>query len=288
MIAAFTIFLREGIEASMIVAMLLAYLDKIGQRRYFKDVIMGVTSALLLAAAAGAIIFVTVRTYSGTSFQTIFETVTYLFATIVMTYMTFWMSNHAKDLSGVLMSKAEHALETRARFGLGAIAFQAVGRESLETMVFTLAIVFATSGQGIIIGGVVGLAASFAIAFWIYQLGRRLNIGRAFRFLGIALMVFAAGLLVDAVQNMQDLNWLPVLSKPLWNSSSFLSQQSSFGDILHTFLGYADRPTALQVMVYVLYLGITVYFFVTLSKRARRSPEQGHNLHAESLRSAGG
>lgn len=205
-----------------------------------------------------------------------------------MTYMTFWMSNHAKDLSDVLISKAGHALEARARFGLGAIAFQVVGSESLETMVFTLAIVFATSGQGIIIGGAIGFVASIAIASWIYQLGRRVNIGRAFKFLGIALIVFAAGLLVDAVQNMKNLNWLPVLSKPLWNSSSLLSQQSTFGDILHTFLGYADRPTALQVLVYVLYLGITVYFFVTLTKRARRSLKQGFNIHAESVRSARG
>ena len=85
------------------------------------------------------------------------------------------VSNHAKDLSDVLISKAGHALEARARFGLGAIAFQVVGSESLETMVFTLAIVFATSGQGIIIGGAIGFVASIAIASWIYQLGRRVN-----------------------------------------------------------------------------------------------------------------
>ena len=111
-----------------------------------------------------------------------------------------------------MISKAGYAYKTKTPVVLGAIAFHAAGRESLETMAFALAFIFATSGQGIIIGGAVGLAASIAIAFWIYQLGRRVNIGRAFNFLGIGVMVFAAGQLrlADAVQNMQNLNWLPV------------------------------------------------------------------------------
>jgi high-affinity iron transporter len=270
-IAAFTIFLREGIEASMIVAILFAYLDKIGQRRHFKDIIIGVVSALLLAIAAGTIIFFTIKTYAGTTFQDVFETVTYLFATVVMTFMTFWMSRHARDLSGALKSKASEVIESKARFGLAAIAFQAVGRESLETMVFTLAIVFASSGQGIIIGGAAGLAVSLLIAFWIYKLGHRLNIGKAFKVMGIALMIFSAGLLVDAIENMQGLGWLPILSKPLWNSSSILSEQSAFGDIVHTFFGYSAQPTPLQVIAYVLYLSITVSFFVIISKHTNKA-----------------
>ena len=270
MIAVFTIFLREGIEASMIVAILFAYLDKINQRKYFKDVVFGVASALILALIGGTVIFVTVKTYAGTTFQDIFETITYLFATIVMTYMTFWMSRHARDLSGALKEKTNQALESRARFGLGAIAFQAVGRESLETMVFTLAIVFASSGKGVIVGGVAGLLVSLAIAFWIYRLGKRLNIGRAFKVMGIALMVFSAGLLVDAIENMQGLGWLPILTKPLWNTSSLLSEQSAFGDIVHTFLGYSAQPTPLQVIAYIAYLSITVYYFVTISRNSSK------------------
>lgn len=280
MIAAFTIFLREGIEASMIVAILLAYLDKIGKREHFKDVILGVVTALLLALLAGTAIFLTVHNYAGTRFQDIFETATYLFATVVMTYMTFWMSSHAKGLSGALRTKANEAFETKARFGLAAIAFQAVGRESLESMVFTLAIVFASSGQGVIVGGVGGLIVSLLIAFWIYHLGRKLNISKAFKYMGIALMVFSAGLLVDAIQNLQSLGWLPLLSQPLWNTSSLLSQQSTFGDIVHTFLGYADQPTALQLIAYIGYLTITVYFFTALSRRTTKNglkPAQGAN-----------
>lgn len=270
MIAAFTIFLREGVEASMIVAVLLAYLDNIGMRKHFKDVIIGVASALVLAAVAGTVIFLTVHRYAGTRFQDVFETGTYLFAASVMTYMTFWMSIHARGLSGVLRAKANVAFEKKARFGLAAIAFQAVGRESLESMVFTLAIVFASNGSGVIIGGVGGLVMSLLIAIWIYRLGRKVNIGMAFKYLGMGLMIFSAGLLVDAVQNLQGLGWLPVLAKPLWNTSSLLSQQSTFGDIVHSFFGYADKPTELQIIVYFIYLTVTIYFFNTLSWRAKK------------------
>ncbi|MBO0714841.1 MAG: FTR1 family protein, partial [Acidimicrobiales bacterium] len=93
MVDAFVIFLREGIEASMIVAILLAYLDRAGHRRYFRDVFIGVGAALVLASAGGVAAYLTVRTYAGSRAETIFETVTYVVAAAVLTYMTFWMRN---------------------------------------------------------------------------------------------------------------------------------------------------------------------------------------------------
>ena len=89
MLATLVIFLREGVEASMIVAILLAYLNRIGKREHFRDVFLGVGAVLLLATATGAVVYTTVRSYDGTRGQTIFETVTYLLAAVVLTYMTF-------------------------------------------------------------------------------------------------------------------------------------------------------------------------------------------------------
>ena len=91
MAATFVIFLREGIEASMIVAILLASLDRLGQRRHFRDVLAGVVAALVLVAVGGVVAYVTIKTYAGSRGQTIFETATYLLAAAVLTYMTFWM-----------------------------------------------------------------------------------------------------------------------------------------------------------------------------------------------------
>ena len=80
-------------------------------------------------------------------------------------------------------------------------------------------------------------------------------------------MIFAAGLVADAVQNMQELGWLPVLSSPLWHTTRFLSQDSSFGDVMHSFFGYSDSPTALQLLLYLGYLAIVIIAYLKLRPR---------------------
>jgi len=274
MLATLVIFLREGVEASMIIAILLAYLNRIGRREHFRDVFIGVGAALIIATAGGAIAYATIRSYDGSRVQTIFETVTYLVAATVLTYMTFWMRSHARSLSKELRARAEAALDGRARWGLGLLAFQAVGREGLETVVFTLAIIFSTSAASALSGAVIGLAGSLAIAFVIYRLGHRLNLSRFFTVIGVLLMVFAAGLLADSVQNMQELGWLPVLDTPMWHSASLLSEDSAFGDVLHSFFGYSDAPTPLQLLVYVGYLAIVIaaYLGLRAGLRTRSDP----------------
>ena len=270
MVATFVIFLREGVEASMIVAILLAYLDKIGQRRHFRDVLAGVAAAMVLVLGGGVAAYLLLKTYAGSRTQTIFETATYLLAGAVLTYMTFWMRSHARGLSSELRSRAEAALDGRARWGLGLLSFQAVGREGLETMVFTLAIVFASSGKGVVVGGLAGLAAALGFAFAMYRLGTKLDVGRFFKIVGALLMVFAAGILADAVENLQQLGWLPILRHPLWSTAGALSESSTLGDIFHTFFGYADRPTIVQVVVYVVYLVVAVGLFLRAGHTPRR------------------
>ncbi len=270
MLASFTIFVREGIEASMIVAILLAYLKKVGQTEYFRYVIVGVVAALLLAASLGVIIYTTVHSYAGTTLQTKIETFTYLLATVVMTYMTFWMRSHSRNLSKDLGVKAEQILEKKAGFSMALMAFQAVGRESLEAMVFTLAIVFASKIEGPAIGAALGTALSLVFAWFVYRLGHRINIAKAFKILGVALMFFAAGLLVDAIQNLQQLGWIPFLNRALWNTGSFLNDQSTLGDIAHSFFGYASQPTLLQLLAYLCYLSVTVSLFLILGRRRGR------------------
>jgi high-affinity iron transporter len=269
MLATLVIFLREGIEASMIIAILLAYLNRIGRRDHFRDILAGVGAALVLATAGGVVAYETIRSYDGSRVQAIFETATFLVAAGVLTYMTFWMRGHARTLSKELRTRADAALSGRARWGLGLLAFQAVGREGLETVVFTLAIIFSTSAPAALSGAAIGLAGALGIAFVIYRLGHRLNLGRFFTVVGVLLMVFAAGLLVDAVQNLQSLGWLPFLASPMWHSGNVLSQDSSFGDVLHSFFGYSDAPTPLQLLMYVGYLAVVIVAFIVVRPRAK-------------------
>lgn len=267
MLATLVIFLREGVEASLIIAILLAYLNRSGQRRYFRDVFVGVAAALVLAAAGGVIAYQTIRSYDGSRAQTIFETATYLLAAGVLTYMTFWMRSHARGLSSELRARADEAISRRARTGLALLAFQAVGREGLETVVFTLAIAFSTTQRSAMLGAAIGLAIALAIAFATYRLGHRLNLGRFFAIVGALLMVFAAGLLVDAVQNLQELGWLPLATHPLWHTGHILNEDTAVGDLAHSFFGYAQSPTVLQACVYVLYLAVVLIAFFNVRRR---------------------
>ncbi len=278
MIPTFVIFLREGIEASMIVAILLAYLERIGQRQHFRDVFSGVLAALVLTLGGGIAAFFLIRHYDGSNVQTYFETATYLLAAVILTYMTFWMQRHAKGLAKELEHRSNLALSTGKRWGLGLLAFQAVGREGLETMVFTLAIIFAADGQAatpvhgklLLIGAFLGLAVALAVAFAIFKLGAKLNMRKFFRVLGLTLMVFAAGLLADAVENMQELHWLRFGGHVLWNTSGAISEDSSFGDVLHSLIGYADHPTVLQALVWVVYLVVATILFIRLGRYTKR------------------
>ena len=251
----------------MIVAILLAYLDKIDKRENFRDVIAGVVIALVFSTIAGVGIYLTLKIYAGSRLQLQFETVTYLAAAAVMTYMTFWMSSHAKNLSRELREKTELALKRGARLGLGLMAAQAVGRESLEAMVFTLAIVFANGTKGAVTGAVLGTIASLVFAVAVYRMGKKLNIARAFRVLGFALMIFAAGLLIDAIQNLQQLGYLPILTTAMWNTSKILNDQSTLGDIVHSFFGYASRPSILQGLVYITYLSVVLSIFTRVTRK---------------------
>ena len=283
MIPTFVIFLREGIEASMIVAILLAYLARINQRQHFRDVYMGVAAAFILVLGGGVGAYFFIRQYEGSNVQTYFETATYVIAAGVLTFLTFWMHKHARTMAKELEARSEVALSRGSRFGLGVLAFQAVGREGLETMVFTLAIIFASSRQAatpvhgklLLVGAALGLACALAIALAIYKLGAKLNFKVFFQVLGIVLMIFAAGLLADAVENLQQLKWLPFGAHVVWNTSAMVTESSSFGDVLHSLLGYAARPTVLQVCVWVVYVVTSITIFVRLGRppRASNSPK---------------
>ena len=277
MIPTFIIFLREGIEASMIVAILLAYLKRIGQTQYFRDVFIGVAAAMVLMVAGGIGAYVAISQYSGSNLQTYFETATYVVAAGFLTAMTFWMHKHARTMAKELQVRSDQALSRGNRWGLGLLSFQAVGREGLETMVFTLAILFANSHQAatpvhgnlVLLGGALGLVLALALAVAMYRMGTKVNLKIFFRVLGVALMLFAAGLLADAMENLQQLGWIKLGSHVMWNTSGFMSESSNLGDIFHSLLGYADQPTVLQGLVWFAYVAVSVSIFMMMGRKPR-------------------
>jgi high-affinity iron transporter len=264
LVASFVLFLREGLEASLIVSILFAALRQLGQLKQMRAIWIGIGLAVLASLGGGAVIYITIREYNGSTFQTIFETITYLVAVVLLTSMTFWLQSHTRTLKKDLTSQAATA---GSAFGLGLLAFFTVGREGLETAVFSLALAFQTSGLWLLLGALLGLATSMVLCWLIYRLGYRLDFRIFFRIMGILLLVFAAGLLANAIQNMQELGWISFGTTQLWNSAKFLSQDSTLGDILHTFIGYADAPSILQVTLYSVYLLTAGAIFTKMTRK---------------------
>jgi high-affinity iron transporter len=269
MLPAFILLLREGLEASLIVSILLAALRQLGQREQARAIWIGVGLAVLGSVIGGAIIYVTVREYADTTFQTIFETVTYLVAVVILTTMTFWMQRHSRTLKREITEKATAA---GSGFALGLLAFTTVGREGLEASVFALAFAFQTNGLLWLTGAALGVAAAVALSWAIYRMGYKLDYRLFFRVMGVLLLIFAAGLLADAVQNIQELGWVSVGSVHLWSTAHILSEESVLGDTLHAFLGYAQAPTALQLTLYLVYLAIFGGYFWRMTRKPQIAP----------------
>ena len=270
MVATFVIFLREGIEASLIAAILAAYLTKIGQRPAIKIVVAGMVSAALLAGAAGVAVYATVRTWADTRAQTIFETVMYVLAAAILVSMSLWMGRHARTMSSELKSQAEGVLSKGERRGLFFLAFQATGRETIEATVFTLAVLLGPTGKGALLGGAVGLVVAAGIAIAMFKFGVKVNVSTFFKVIGWILTVFGGAMASNAVENLQGLGWLPFLDTPMWNSNGFIDGSSQLGDLLHAFIGYSAQPTPLQLLTFVGYIATSLWLLSSQRKRLDR------------------
>lgn len=276
MVAAFVLFLREGLEASLIVSILFAALRQLGQTRQTRAVWIGVALAVFASLLGGLALYITVRDFVGSTYQTIFETIAFLVAVVLLTSMTFWMQKHSRSLKKDLTAKASIA---SSGFAFGLLAFTTVGREAIETAMFTLAFAFQSNGFLVLIGAFLGLVAAIALCVLIYRLGYKLDYRVFFRVMGIILLIFAAGLLGDAIQNMQELGWITFGTAPLWNTSHILSEESQLGDLLHAFVGYAQEPTLLQGLLYTLYLLLVGGLFIRLTRKptAMKSIQRDQN-----------
>jgi high-affinity iron transporter len=266
MLATFVLFLREGLEASLIVSMLFAALRQLDQLEKARAVWIGVGLAILGSLLGGLALYVFVHEYADTTFQTIFETITYLVAVVLLTTMTFWMQKHSRSMKREITTRASAA---GSAFALGLLAFTTVGREGLESAFFTLAFAFQTNAILLLTGALLGMLSAVGLCILIYRLGYRLDYRVFFRVMGILLLFFAAGLLSDAVQNMQQLGWITFGTTTLWNTSHILSEGSTLGDLLHGIIGYAEAPTILQGILYTTYLVIVGSLFAWMTRKPR-------------------
>lgn len=263
MLASLLIFLREGIEGSMIVAIMCTYLASAGRRDLFRWIFAGVGAALLASMTGAVVLYAAIKDgFVNSTAQTWFETGTFVLAVVVLTYMTFWMKRHARGLHSHLKTNVDAAVTGGSALALALLAFVTVGREAVETAIFLLAIAFRSSPGEMLIGAAFGLAIALSASVAIYRLGVKIDLRRFFTLVGAALMVVAAGLLANAVQNLQVLKVLPGAGQTLWNTGRFVADSSPIGDILHGVLGYAASPTVLQVAAWAIFLAAGLATFL--------------------------
>lgn len=255
----FLIGLREGVEAALIVAIVLAYVVRTGNGRHIPKIWLGAGVAAAVSVVVGLLIFATVGAFEE-PYEQLFEGSAMLLAAIVVTWMLFWMRRQSMNLKGELQAAVDRVLSEGTAWGLGILAFTAVIREGVETALFLAgqATSAATGAGSVLIGAIVGLAAAALIGWGFYRGSRAIDLRRFFRWTGIALVFIAAGLLSHAVHEfieVAEIAGVTVIgSGTAFDISAVLSQDDGIGQFLRAIFGYSAKPEVLTLVVHVAYV----------------------------------
>lgn len=269
----FVLLLREGLEASLIVGILLAYLVAVGRRDRFGSVWLGVASAVAISVAVGAVLFVTRSKFEGRA-EEIFEGLASLAAVGVLTGMVFWMRSNAINLKRSLQNKVSEALGAPGRLAVASLAFLVVGREGIETVLFMFATVGQVGAVGGAVGAALGLALAIALGIGIYLGGVRINLHLFFTWTGAVLLVIAAGLLAFGLHELIEAQVFPAGVERIW-VLGFLPDDSGIGEFLKTLVGYNADPALTEFICWAGYLLVVGYAFFRPIVRLRRDAMAG-------------
>lgn len=257
----FLITFREGLEAALIVAIVLAYLKKIGKTNLVRFVWIGVALAVILSLGVGAAIFVVYGGLSGIS-AGIFEGLASLGASAILTYMILWMAKNSKSIKNELERKIDVSITTGQLIGITSLAFVAVFREGIETVLFLTAL-FVFDFNGTIIGIASGVAVVAVLAGLMLKGTVRLPIKSFFKYTSIILIVFAAGLLGTGIHELIEVTersgfQLGILAQSAFNMNppeiaNPLNEQGVLGSVFSALIGYDGNPEWLRVGAYLGY-----------------------------------
>jgi len=247
------IMLREGLEAALIVGIILGYLAKTGNRSKSGIVWWGVGAAIAASLVAGAIIFLTAGSLEGRA-EEIFEGAAMFIAVGVLTYMIFWMRRQAINIRAHLHAQLNTALASGSLFALGLLAFVAVGREGVESALFMFATSQAATPGATLIGGLAGLAGAIMLGYLLYRGIYRLDLRTFFNVTSMLLLLFAAGLLAHGIHEFHEAGLIPPVVEQVWNTNGILNENSLPGSFAKALLGYNGNPSLVEVLMYAGYL----------------------------------
>lgn len=260
--------LREGVEAALIVSIILAYLAKTGNARHFGKIWLGAGAAVALSVVIGLVLFNTIGSFTEPAEQ-IFEGFAMVIAAGVVTWMLFWMRRVASNIKGELHAGVDRALVEGGLFGLAILAFTAVIREGIETALFLLgqATAAGTQASSTLVGAIIGLLIAVVIGYGLYRGARVINLRTFFQWTGIALIFIAAGLLSHGIHEFIEAGWITFGTSTAFDISGILPHEPEagalgvVGSILRALVGYTSTPEWITFVGWLGYIVAVLYLY---------------------------
>lgn len=251
--------LREGLEAAIVVTILVAFLVKSDRRDALKWVWLGVGGAVAMTVIVFVAIQFSAYTITGLAAEAI-AGIASLIAVAIVTTMVLWMRKAAAGLSGELRSSMTKALETGA-VAVTSLAFLAVGREGVETALFMVGYAEAETAWPLV-GLIVGVLIAAAIAYGMYAGAIRIDLTRFFRYTGVFLIVVAAGILSYGIGALQTVGWLPGLSAHAFDITGWFNWSAWYGEVIQGIFNITPTPTVLQLAGWLTYLVVVLFAYL--------------------------
>jgi len=269
---AFVISLREGLEAALIVGILLGALKQLGRPQLGRAVWLGVASALIVSLLGAAGLIVAGIELEGRA-EEIFEGVTLLLAAAFLTTMILWMHRQAGTLRATLTAQAKQAAAAPHRWALFGVAFFAVVREGLELTLLLVATSLQSSALAVTRGALPGLTVAVLLGVLIHHGVLRLNLRLFFTVTNLLLLLFAAGMVGLGIHELVEAGVLPAIVDPLYDINVFFSDRSVTGELLRGLFGFNGNPALSETIGYLGYLiGIGWLIFGPGSRRRPAQP----------------
>jgi high-affinity iron transporter len=265
MVSSFLLSLREGVEAALIIGIVLGVLNRLKRPQLRTIVWRGALAAAALAALV-AILLALAGAKMEDRAEQIFEGVTTLVAAGVLTWMVFWMQHRGANFKGELEADAGRAAAGQGATALFALAFFAVFREGLELALFLVAAQMSQGGLPTLLGALLGLAAAGALGWLLLTSTHRLNLKRFFQVTNILLIFFAAGLVGYGVHELNEAGWIPAVIEHIYDINPILDEKGWFGLALKTLFGYNGNPSLTETLAYLTYFA-AVWFSMQIAQK---------------------
>ena len=238
--------------AALIVGIVLSLLRKLGRGDRSRPVWLGVGAAVLSSVVAGLALHALGVAFEGRG-EEVFEGIAMLLAASVLTWMIFWMQRQGREVQTELERDVRQAVSAGSTWALFGLAFVAVVREGIETVLFLTAAAFSTTPAQTLIGGALGLIVAVALGWLVFAAGKQLNVRAFFRATSVLLIFFAAGLFAHGVHELQEASLLPTVVEHVWDINHILDENGSVGTFLKALFGYNGNPSLLEVASYPAY-----------------------------------